>query len=262
MRLSVIIISWNENETLNRCLESLYKKIDFEKDEIILIDNGSTDGTTELIKIKYPKINYLYLPKNIGVGPARNRGIVLSQGRFIMTLDNDTIIRNANFGDVIESFYSSHKNAGVLGFRLLNPDETHQQSCRRFPGWLQPLAARVPGLSKLNLFKSIQSKHLMEDIDFQSISYPFPVDYVLGANQVFPRKLASILFGYDDSIFFGPEDFDFCFRAQQLGYKNYLLDDICIIHDYQRRTRKLSLLTLKHIVSYYKIMIKNKVRHF
>ena len=101
---------------------------------------------------------------------------------------------------------------------------------------------------------------MMEDVDFETVQYPYEVDYVLGANQIYRRETFAKLNGYDDKIFFGPEDFDFCYRAKnELQLKNYLSDDVEIIHDYTRRTRKFSLITVKHILSYYYIMFKNRV---
>jgi GT2 family glycosyltransferase len=261
-RLSVIIITWNERETLRKCLDSFYEKFDFYNDEIVLIDNGSTDNTDTLVRENYPKVQYFKLEKNIGVGPARNRGIIAATGKYLMTLDNDTIVDQCNFGEKIEDFFFRYPDCGVLGFKLLNADGSFQQSCRKFPGWLQPIAARITFTQKLPFFRKIITSHMMENFNFDSINYPLEVDYIIGANQIFEKSLVVAINSYDEKIFFGPEDFDFCYRAHVFGRKNYLSDEIAIVHDYQRRTRKLSLITLKHISAYYYVMLKNKVSHF
>jgi|TARA_Y100000780_G_scaffold142630_2_gene128818 GT2 family glycosyltransferase len=262
IRLSIIIITWNEKIVLDRCLSSFYNNFDFNNDELVIVDNGSEDKTLEVLSSKYPNAKVLALDKNYGVGPARNRGLILSRGKYLMTLDNDTILnQEVDLGHAVDKFLSENSNVGVFGFKLLNSDGTFQQSCRRFPGWLQPLAARLSILQKFPFFKNIQSEHMMEDVDFGSVQYPYEVDYVLGANQIYRRETFAKLNGYDDKIFFGPEDFDFCYRAKnELQLKNYLSDDVEIVHDYTRRTRKFNLITLKHIVSYYYIMFKNRVR--
>ena len=93
--ISVVIITWNQLELLNRCLESLYSQFQFEHDEIIVIDNGSTDGTNDLIESNYPAVRYYRLDSNLGVGAARNRGIVASRCEYIMTLDNDAYLQTS-----------------------------------------------------------------------------------------------------------------------------------------------------------------------
>lgn len=258
-RLSIIIITWNEVSTLTRCLSSFYSKFDFERDEILVIDNGSTDGTAERMASQFSQVRYFRLPKNIGVGPARNRGLFMSEGRFCMTLDNDTVVNRCDFGDRVEAFFSLRPDCGVLGFTLLNADGSLQRSARRYPGWLQPLASRIKLLSRIPLFRKIQLRHHMTDVDFETAVYPLKVDYVLGANQVYRKVDAMYLGGYDGAIFFGPEDFDFCFRMEKMGRSNYLSNEIAIVHDYQRRTTKFSKTMMRHVAGYYYVMFKNRV---
>ncbi|GAB5403855.1 MAG: hypothetical protein Aurels2KO_20860 [Aureliella sp.] len=257
-----MIISWNESEVLRRCLDSFYKHFDFDRDEIVLADNGSTDETVQMLVSEFPAVRVLELGKNLGVGRARNRGIAYSRGDYIMTLDNDTIVDcGSALGPTIERIFRENKNIGVFGFTLLNTDGSFQQSCRRFPGWLQPIAARIPALQSIRLFQKVQTRHMMEDVNFSDVKYPFSVDYVLGANQIFRRKTFALLFGYDEKVFFGPEDFDFCFRAKKLGLENYLFNCLSITHDYQRRTRRFSLILLKHLWAYYYVMRKLRISH-
>ena len=92
--LSVIIITWNESAILERCIGSFYEKFDFNHNEIIVVDNGSEDETLRVLSSKYPNIKVLALDKNYGVGPARNRGLMFSSGKYLMTLDNDTILNS------------------------------------------------------------------------------------------------------------------------------------------------------------------------
>ena len=76
--ISIIIISWNAINFLEKCIPSLYSKnkdLDF---EVILIDNNSSDGTAEFVKEKYPQIKYVYNKENRGVAPARNQGFQIA----------------------------------------------------------------------------------------------------------------------------------------------------------------------------------------
>ena len=258
-RLSVIVITWNELGTLRKCLNTLIPTIDFNKDEIILVDNGSEDNTVETIERLYPKINVIGLKKNIGVGPARNVGIKNATGTYIMTLDNDTrVLSTKKLGEVVERIFELTPNLGLLGFRLLNPDGTIQKSTRRYPNILQPFAARIPFLLKFKIFKHIQSNHLMEDVDFEDKNDLIIVDYVLGANQIYRKKHAERLGGYDGNIFYGPEDCDFCLRIKDLGLNTALCSEVKIEHDYKRRTQKFSMITIKHIMGFYYLFLKRR----
>ena len=249
VRLSIIIITWNELENLRRCIDSLLDKVDFEKDEVIVVDNGSSDGSAELMA-QHPQIRYFPLDRNYGVGPARNRGLFLAHGEYCMTLDNDTIFLTPDPGTIVEDFFNAHPDTGVVGFQLLNVDRTRQDSTRRFPRFYQPIAARIAATRKLKFVNDELERHLMTDVRFDEASDPMEVDYVLGANQTFTKKIATLLMGYDDQIFFGPEDAEFCVRTHKLGLRNYYCRSISIVHDYKRRTRKFSKLTIKHLAGF------------
>ena len=236
VRLSIIVITWNELEILRRCIESLLDRVDFDQDEVIVVDNGSKDGTAEFVA-EHPRIRYLPLDRNYGVGPARNRGLFLAHGKYCMTLDNDTIFLTPDPGAIIDEFFKDHPDAGVVGFLLLNTDGTRQNSTRRFPRFYQPIAARVAASRKLKFVDAELQRHLMTDVDFDRASDPMEVDYVLGANQTFTKKVATQLLGYDDRIFFGPEDAEFCVRTHKLGLRNYYSRSISIIHDYKRHAQ-------------------------
>lgn len=249
VRLSIIIITWNERENLERCLYSLLDKVDFGRDEVIVVDNGSKDGSAEFVA-SLPQIRYFPLERNFGVGPARNRGLFLARGKYCMTLDNDTIFLTPDPGSIVEQFFQTHPDAGVVGFELLNVDRSRQDSTRRFPRFYQPIAARIPASRKLGFVRRELERHLMTDTRFEDDVDPFEVDYVLGANQTFTKEVAALLMGYDDRIFFGPEDAEFCVRTHKLGLRNYYCRRISIVHDYKRRTRKFSKLTIKHLAGF------------
>ena len=249
VRLSIIIITWNERENLERCLHSLMDKVDFDRDEVIVVDNGSRDGSAEFVAT-LPQVRYFPLETNLGVGPARNRGLFLARGKYCMTLDNDTIFLTPDPGSIVEQFFREHPDAGVVGFQLLNVDRTRQDSTRRFPRFYQPIAARVPFSRKFGFVRRELERHLMLDTRFEEGTDPLEVDYVLGANQTFTKAVGAMLMGYDDRIFFGPEDAEFCVRTHKLGLRNYYSRRISIVHDYKRRTRKFSKLTIKHLAGF------------
>jgi len=264
IKISVIVITWNELDLVDRCLHSFYDKFDFNSHEIVVVDNGSSDGTGDMILEKYPSVTYVKLRRNIGVGPARNRGIIASRGEFIMTLDNDALLE-CDFSTVaasIESSFESEERLGVMGFRLCYPDGTYQYNGRSFPGLLQPFVSRVAALQKVGVLGRLIDKHLRKDLGNES-SGLHEVDYVLGANQIYRKKDVIQIGMYDDAIFFGPEDLEFCWRLKEsLGRVNMINLSLSIVHDYQRRTTKINLILLKHLVSYYSTWVKMRLARF
>lgn len=255
-RLSVIVITWNQREMTKACLTSLMPTIDLAKDEVIVIDNGSTDHTDAMIADDFPSVLYRRMPANLGVGPARNRGIALSSGRFVMTLDNDTNVHPVHLSDTVEQVFEDYPEIGLFGFRLLNRDGTLQASARRFPTIIHPIGARVPGFGKLGLFKRLLAEHLMADTDFTKTEDLTEVDYVLGANQVMRRVALGDAGLYDDVIFYGPEDFELCLRIHRAGWKVGWCPRASITHDYLRITRRFSMLTVRFIVAYFYVFWK------
>ncbi len=260
MRLSIIVITWNELAKARRCLTSLVNRIDQQRDEVILVDNGSVDGTREMVGAEFPDVKYLGLNKNIGVGPARNRGIGIASGEYLMTLDNDTLRHTNDPGDLIQSIFQVHPEVGLIGFRLISPNGIRQASARRFPKIYQPVAARLQWVRRIRPFREEMASHLMEDTDFDNMlpSELIDVDYVLGANQVFTKALAVTMGGYDEKIFFGPEDAEFCLRIKKLGKKVAYSNEMVITHEYQRRTRKLGRLAFKHLQGFFYTFVKHR----
>ena len=256
-RLSIILITWNQCETTRDCLNTLVPAVDPNRDEIIVIDNGSIDETAEIIPAEFPSVLYCRVPRNLGVGPARNRGLGWSSGRYVMVLDNDTLVPSGvSLGQIVEEVFERHGDVGLFGFGLLNPDGTHQRSARRFPTLLHPVASRIPGATIIPFFKRLMDEHLMEDVNFQTVEELKEVDFVLGANQIFRREILAQVGAYDPSIFYGGEDFDLCYRIRRAGWRIAWCPKIRIVHVHRRITRKLSKTTFRFIYAYICIFAK------
>ena len=136
MDLSIIIVNWNTKKLLVECLDSLYASplnIDF---EIWVVDNNSTDGSSEMIRENFPEINLIDNEKNIGFAKANNQAFQKCRGKYILLLNPDTVVENDAIEQLVR-FLNQTPDAGMVGARLLNPDKTLQISA--FP---------VPTLSK------------------------------------------------------------------------------------------------------------------
>ena len=259
MRMSVVILTWNDKNILKTCLMSLLRCVDLIKDEIIVIDNGSIDNTEHMIRTKFPNVRYYYLDSNYGISKARNIGIGASKGHYIMSLDSDTVlpIFLKDIGSVVEEIFKEHSNIGLFSFRLINHDGTLQNNVRRFPCILQPFISRVRFLRRFKTISYMHIYHQYKDINLTK-NRIYDIDYALGANHIFRKQTAYKVGYYDESIFFGPEDLEFCLRIRRSGMRVCLVNDIHIIHLHRRRTIKFNWIAIKHLNSYLKLFLKEK----
>ncbi len=255
--LSIVILTYNEKADTMRCLASLFEIID-NRTEVILVDNGSSDGTVDVVSSMFQKVKIARLATNIGVGPGRNHGVSLALGKYTMILDNDTIFYGPEPVKEIERVFSSLPRVGVVGFQLVNEDGSIQRNFRRFPVLLQPFVARIGLLAQFPFMRSIQETHLMKDLPDNELRDGMEVDFVIGANQVFLTELFLKLGRYDEKMFYGAEDCEMCLRFKQHGYTNYYSSAIRIAHIYKRRSRHSMKLFWNHLSSFAYMFIKHK----
>lgn len=233
-QLSIIILTWNQRDVTHRCLCSLMPSIAGISNEVIVVDNGSTDGTAQLLEQSFPDVRVIANTENRGVAAARNQGIIASKGEFILILDNDTVV-NAEAIRGMFDYLDRTPQAGIVTCRLLNEDHTVQDSLKPYPGLIQKM------LNTLHLNSGCHSFPTDED----GVIYP---TYVIGACQMFRRNLIQHIGLLDDNIFYGPEDADFCIRATQAGFKVCYLPHFSIEHLHRRITwhRPLSAIARHH----------------
>ena len=238
--VSIIILTWNSEQHIGACLASLDRGLSEFPCEVIVIDNGSQDQTCAVIREVRPDAQLLSNPENRGVAPARNQGIRLARGEYVLILDDDTVAQPGAL-DVLIRYMEDRPEAGLCGPRLTDADGKLQLSCRRYPTLVDKLARRLPSF----LGREIARKAEMADWDHRTIR---EVDYVIGACQVIRRRALQEVGLLDERIFYGPEDVDICLRLQQAGWRVVYNPDAVVVHEERRMSRSLgSGLVWKHI---------------
>ena len=130
--LSIIIVNYNTKDMTKACLDSIRKWSEGVVLEIIVVDNGSSDGSTELLK-KYPDIRLILNTKNLGFAKANNKGIKIAKGKYILLLNSDTEIREGSIGAMLR-FMDGHLKAGAASCRLELANGKMDPACHRgFP---------------------------------------------------------------------------------------------------------------------------------
>lgn len=253
--VSIVIISWKMKELLKVCLDSIYKQTEGINFEIIVIDNDSKDGTSEMIEKNFPDIKLIKNIKNLGVAPARNQGLRAATGKYMLVLDADMELRENSIKKMYD-FMEENADVGVVGCKLVDSLGNLQYSCKRYPSLLSLIFRR---LEHYNFIRNSQilKKHVMRDWDHNSV---LDVDYVIGACQFFRRNLLNKVGFYDDKIFYGPEDMDYCLRTWNSGYKVKYYPFTSIFHHEQRITKRkaFSKISLKHLQGIFYIYRKYK----
>jgi len=133
MKLSIVIICWNDADCLGACLESIYaQKVPFEF-EVIVSDNASTDGSPDLVR-SYSRTILLENGGNLGFGPGNNAGAALAKGEYLLILNPDTVLHEGALTRLV-AFLDATPDAGAVGPRVLNTDGTFQLSAHPLPSF-------------------------------------------------------------------------------------------------------------------------------
>ena len=132
MKLSIVIICWNDWEVLENCLSSIFNGTKETEFEVIVSDNGSTDGSVENIGAQFPAVHIVENRANLGFSRGNNAGIREADGEYVLILNPDTVVHSGSL-DRWMKFADKHPEAGAFGCKVLNPDGTFQGTARPFP---------------------------------------------------------------------------------------------------------------------------------
>jgi GT2 family glycosyltransferase len=225
MKLSIVIICWNDAKVIFNCLESIYEQTRETQFEVIVSDNGSSDGSIAEIRRRFPSVRIVENGANLGFARGNNAGIAVAQGEYVLILNPDTIIHDRAL-DRLVRFAERHPEAGACGCRVLNGDGTLQTSARPRPTvWRELLAAlylRWPG--RLNQ-RWLADSYLGWDARSERA-----IDWQSGCCILFQGALLKRLGGFDGRFFYHLEETDLCFRVWKAGAQILFCPDAEITH--------------------------------
>ena len=226
--LSIIVLSYNTRDITLSCLESIIKHTKGVDLEIIVVENGSKDGSLEALK-EYSKSNnsvtLLNPGENLGFGKANNLGVSKSSGEYILFLNSDTLLIDNALKEVMD-FVRTKKDLGVYSCRLLNLDRSIQPSGGHFPNLLNLYAWQffIDDLPLIgSLIPSFHPQRSSYDKDKK-------LDWVTGAFMVIPRKVFDQAGGFDEKIFMYTEEMELTYRISKINFKTYFKKSPTIVH--------------------------------
>ena len=220
MDLSVIIVNWNTRDLLCQCLDSLTQKVEGIEMEILVVDNGSTDGSVTAVRGNFPGVRLIENPGNMGFAKANNHALSISKGRYLLLLNPDTQVKDEAIERML-SFMNAHAKAGLVGAQLLNADGTKQNSIANFPS----LATEL--LNKNLLRWLFPEKFPGKERDYPG---PIEVDSVIGACMLVRRETVEQVGLLDENFFLFLEETDWCYRMKKAGWKIYHLPQAEVLH--------------------------------
>lgn len=225
MDISVIIVGWNAKRYLELCLQSLAAVPPRRSMEIIVVDNASSDGSAEMIETKFPQVKLIRSSENLGFAKGNNVAIRQSHGRYISLVNPDAQVLPGCL-DALADFLDQNPNVGNVGPHVLNPDMTHQSTCRRFPTlWNNFCLATgvAAAFKKSRLFSGEHMLYLPHD-------RTLAVDVLVGCFWMIRREALEAVGLLDEDFFVYGEDLDWCRRCWKAGWKVVLFPGAEAIH--------------------------------
>jgi N-acetylglucosaminyl-diphospho-decaprenol L-rhamnosyltransferase len=242
-KLSIIIITWNDADRLERCLKSIMHCKDEIDHETIVVDNGSNDHTLEMLE-RFNSVKVIKNQRNLGMAPARNIGIKNAKGSYLFFLDSDTEIYCGCLMNAVKAL-ESNRDAWIGGCKTYRADGTLEYNAKSFYT-LQAILYRRTFLGKVFPNSPCLHKHLNQDKDYTK---NFDTDWVAGAALIVRREAIEKLGGFDERFTHYFDDYDLCYRAWKMGGRVIYIADSPIVHYLSLRSHKSILAALRHLRS-------------
>lgn len=247
MDLSIIIVTYNSQNDIKKCLKSIIDKTNEINFEVCVVDNSSIDNTANIVSefaSKYKNIK-LIKSENRGFNAGNNVGINNTTGEFIALLNPDTILLNNAFKIIIDNM-KQIKNVGACGGCLYHEDLTLNMTHGSFPTVYETIVRALKIRKDNTYYLPNLSKSKME------------VEFPSGADFVFKREIINKVGMLDEDYFLYFDETDYAFKLKKLGLKNYIFTEAKIIHAQGKSTESASDFAKKMFEeSFAKYLIKN-----
>lgn len=219
-KIAIVILNWNGKKDTIECLNSL-KKITYSNYEIILVDNGSADGSVEMLEKEYPEINLIKNKENLGFTGGNNVGIKKAlehNADYVLLLNNDTIVEQ-DFLEKMVDVAEQDASIGIIGPKIYYYSLPYilWSAGGRYISFLGK--ARTYGINK---------------IDRPEYNVQRKVSWVTGCAMMVKKEVFGKIGFLEEQYFSNYEDLDFCISAERMGYKIYYVPEAVIYHKVAR----------------------------
>jgi GT2 family glycosyltransferase len=214
MKLSIVVICWNDLKVIKDCLASIFRQTSTIPFEVIVSDNGSTDGSLAYIREHFPAVQIVENGANLGFARGNNAGIKVARGQYVLVLNPDTIVHERALEKLV-AYADSHPEGGAFGCRVLNPDGSFQNPARPLPTTFRFLISAL----------CLRWLGRLSDAFQSDLYYAWPgqteraVGFQSGCCIMVRRELLERLHGFDECFFYHFEETDLCCRIWKAGSK-------------------------------------------
>ena len=217
--LSIVLVCWNNKEYLEPCLRSLYESGMRSSFDVVVVDNGSTDGSQVMLRDEFPEVQLIQNESNVGLSRASNQGIRATQGRYVLLLNNDTLVNGASLDAMVE-FMDATPDAGAAGGKLLNSDGSFQAGYADFSSLKEEflIATRLGEL----IWDGYPSHADDDQIKV--------VDWLSSACLLLRRTALEQVGLLDEQYFIYGDEADLQYRLKQAGWRVYYLPHVTTVH--------------------------------
>jgi GT2 family glycosyltransferase len=213
--LSFCIVNLNAAGYLRGCLDSLPEAVKTLTYEVIVVDNGSTDESLQILTREYPAVKVIDNRFNTGYTRPMNQALRAAGGRFLVQLNPDTVSHPEAF-TIMRDWMAAHLETGICSPKVLNRDGTFQRQCRRSAARPWDVFTYFSGLWKVFPRSRFWGRYL---VTYRGEDETCEVEAVSGSCMFIRREVIEQIGYLDERYFAYQEDSDFCFRARQAGWK-------------------------------------------
>lgn len=225
--VSVVIVNLNASEMLRDCLRSLRDNLAGASIEVVLVDNGSRDGSVEMARNEWEGIIVIEPGRNVGYVPANNIGLKRAAGRYVLFLNNDTLVEKMAIRELV-SFLDAHPKAGAVSGKILNPDGSDQGCARNLPSMANALFGRRSVLTRVWPTNPWTRRYMA--CWQHGDSEPFEVRILSSAALMMRTADARELGGMDEDFSLYWVDAELCTRVRRRGGSVFCVPRARIVH--------------------------------
>jgi len=243
--LGIVVTSYNTRDLLRACLRSVYASEGDFTFEVCVVDNGSVDGSAEMVAAEFPQVRLIANADNVGYPSANNQGLKefgfsetpnpqSSPPRFALLLNSDTELGPDALARMLD-FITERPDAGIAGPKLVLPDGSLDLACRRSFPTPQVSLYRLAGLSRLFPRSRRFGRYNMTYLGPDQVT---EVDSVMGAFMLVRAEAIAQAGLMDDQFFLYGEDLDWAYRIKAAGWRAYYNPAVTVLHVKRASTRQ------------------------
>ena len=211
-RWSAVVVNYEAGDALRDCIATIAGDTSAGVPEIVVVDNGSTDGSVDRLRADHPDVTVIETGENLGYAGAANRGIAATAAPIVAVCNPDLSIAEGTAAAMVQRL-DDDRRLGAVGPAIFEPDGSHYPSASQVPALGDAVGHALLGALRPRNAFTRRYRELDRDP-----TVPRAVDWVSGAAIWLRRSALDEIGGWDDGYFMYVEDVDLCWRLQRAGW--------------------------------------------